>query len=135
MSDNAIAQSSPQLECRGYGTDDHYPNALRRHQGDHPSRCTQVPGNDPSKAGGSASVAFDLEHGLATMGSQRRGKASCARISSESKKVDGSSLRRKRWWLYRAHCGYGTSYTFLSRLRDIQREQTGRSHVVAWLVK
>jgi hypothetical protein len=47
------------------------------------------------------------------------------------KAVDGSSLRRKRWWLYRAHCGHGTPYAFLSRLRGMRREHTGRFHVVA----
>jgi hypothetical protein len=50
------------------------------------------------------------------------------------KNVGGSGSGRKRWWLYtRAHCGHGTPYAFLSRLRDIQRERpgTGRFHVVA----
>jgi hypothetical protein len=54
--------------------------------------------------------------------------------SLNPKNVDGSSLgpRRVRWWLYRAHWGHGTPYAFLSRLRNIQRERTGRGiHVVA----
>ena len=48
------------------------------------------------------------------------------------KKVAGSSQGRKRlrWSLYsRAHFGHGTPYAMMSRLRDIQRERSGRFHV------
>ena len=47
----------------GYWTGDIYPNVLGRHQGDHLSNCTRMLDNEASGEGGSANVAFDLEHG------------------------------------------------------------------------